>query len=254
MDFLDSDIDSYKQHIVELRKYTKGMNVLVVEDYLILQKSLEKIFLALFNEVDVASDGVEALELYKQKTAMGLEYDIVFSDIAMPYMNGIELTKNIKTISPEQVIIIFSAYQDSDYLLELINLDVRRFILKPISLKNLLDELIFTCRSIYNQQNSSNKVMLYDNVFYLKKEKDLYIDNKYIKLSNYEQLILDLFISRTNQAVSNYEIINYLYANGIDIEFDNIRKIVYKLRKKIPDDIIQNVHGIGYRFTIICNN
>ena len=187
MDFLDSDIDSYKQHIVELRKYTKGMNVLVVEDYLILQKSLEKIFLALFNEVDVASDGVEALELYKQKTAMGLEYDIVFSDIAMPYMNGIELTKNIKTISPEQVIIIFSAYQDSDYLLELINLDVRRFILKPISLKNLLDELIFTCRSIYNQQNSSNKVMLYDNVFYLKKEKDLYIDNKYIKLSNYEQ-------------------------------------------------------------------
>lgn len=243
----DTDFNLYKQRIFELRKYTKNMSVLLVEDYIPLQKSLNKIFLQFFNKVDVASDGLEALNLYKQRVHEKLNYDIVFSDIAMPNMNGVELTKNIKIISPQQVIIIFSAHQDSNYLLELINLEVRRFILKPISLKNLLDELLFTCKNIYNIQNLSNKIILNNNVVYNKAEGNLYINNKHIKLSNYEQLILELFVSKINQTVSNDEIVNYLYLNRIDITFENIRKIVYKLRKKLSNDLIQNIHGIGYK-------
>lgn len=246
----DIDLDLYKQHIKELRKYTKNMSVLLVEDYPQLQKSLQKIFLQLFEEVEVASDGKEALELYKEKVKKeAAGYDIVFSDIAMPNMNGVELTKNIKKIYRDQIIIIFSAHQDSNYLLELINLEVRRFILKPIELKKLLDELILTCRNIYDRQDISNKVELSKNISYHKKERELYINNEYIKLSNYEQFILEIFISKINQTVSNDEIVNHLYYNGIDVTFENIRKMVYKLRKKLSNDLIQNVHGIGYRIT-----
>lgn len=254
MNEFELDISLCRQQIAELRKYTKDMSVLLVEDYLVLQKSLEKIFLAFFSSVDIASDGREGIKLYKDKMALNLRYDIVFSDIAMPNINGVELSKEIKNINPEQVILIFSAHQDSSYLLELINLGIKRFISKPILLRGLLDELIFTCKSIHEQQNLSNKISIGANVAYYKKEKDLYIDDKHIKLSNYEQLILELLITKMDVTVSNDEIVSYLYLNDIDVEFDNIRKIVYKLRKKLSNNIIQNIHGIGYRITTARDN
>lgn len=250
MDFEEFDIDLCRTQIAQLCKYTKSMTVLVAEDYPILQKSLQKIFSFLFLEVTVASDGVEALALYGSKMQDKKSYDIVFSDIAMPNMNGIQLTKNIKSLNPEQIIIIFSAHQDSSYLLELINLDVRRFILKPISLKNLLDELLFTCKAIYDEKNLSNIVMLENRIAYHKNERKLFINESEVRLSSSEEFILELFIRNINQTISNDEIINYLYLNGIDMESENVRKTVYKLRKKLPEALIQNIHAIGYKLSV----
>ena len=249
MNLFETDLDLCRAQILELRKYTKRMNILLVEDYLVLQKSLQKIFSSLFDEVDVASDGVEALELYMKKRAQESKYDIIFSDIAMPNMDGVGLTKKIKELDVKQIMVIFSAYQDSNYLLELINLDVRRFILKPITLRNLLDELLFTCRGIYNEQNLSNNIILGKNIIYRKDEKNLYVDDLHVKLTKSEQLIFELFITKINQTISNDDIVNYLYASCIEVEFDNVRKMVYKLRKKVPKDLIQNIHSIGYRVT-----
>lgn len=243
----DLDMDLFRGQIQTLRKYTQNMNVLVVEDYLALQKSIQKIFTPLFKEVNVASDGKEALALYREKKSKNENYDIVFSDIAMPNMNGVELTKEIKKRDKTQPIIIFSAHQDSEFLLELINLEVRRFILKPISLNELLEEVHLTCKNIYDEKNLSNIIMLAQNVAYHLKERELYVDNENITLSAQERLTLELFLSRVNQTFSKQEIVNYLYENGFDLDFENVRKMVYKLRKKLSNDLIENIHSIGYR-------
>lgn len=242
MSLLNMDMELFKIQMLALSRYTKNMSVLIVEDYETLQKSLHNIFGRLFGEADVASDGVQALELYRKKS-----YDIVFSDIAMPHMNGVELTKEIKKINKNQPIIIFSAHQESGYLLELINLDVRRFILKPISLGNLLDELLLTCKSLYDEKDLSSTLFIRKNIVYSYKDGDIYIDEKPILLSKQERFILELFISKINLSVSAQEIVDHLYYNGFDIDIDNVRKMVYRLRKKISDDIIENIHSIGYR-------
>lgn len=243
----ETDLEVMKEHILSLRKYTKHMRILVVEDYEVLQKSLEKIFSSLFMEVHVASDGVEALRLHKEKRAKNERYDIILSDIAMPNMNGVALTKEIRALDKEQIILIFSAHQDSEYLLELINLEVRRFILKPISLHTLFDEILWVCKSLYDAKNLSQKISLRENIVYDKDAKELFIDGEAIKLTKHERLILELFLSKLNQTLSNEEIINHLYFYGIDIELSNVRKIVYKLRKKLANDLIENIHSIGYK-------
>ena len=58
---------------------------------------------------------------------------------------------------------------------------------------------------------------------------------------------MDLLIEKLNLALSNDEIVNYLYLNMVDIKVNNIRKIMYSLRQKLPKELIQSVHGIGYR-------
>ena len=249
MNTFELDIDSCKNQIVELHKYTRGMRVLLVEDNLTLQENIKRLFLSLFYEVDATSNGVEALEFYKKQKTKNLGYDVVFSDIEMPYMNGIEFTKKIKDINEEQVIVIFSAYKDTEYLLELINLGVRRFISKPIFLKTFLDEMDNICRSIVDKKNLLNIVQISKNMAYDKEKGFLSVNSEQVMLTNYESIILELLISKINLVVSNEEIVNYLYLNSIDVELENIRKIIYKLRKKLPQNFILGVHGIGYKVT-----
>jgi len=243
---ITNNLNSYKDKIDIVKKYTENSSILLVEDYIPLHKSLLKFFSSIYKEVDSAYDGEEALELYKYKRENSQKYEIIFTDIEMPKKNGIELVKEIRKINITENIIIFSAYQDSKYLLELINNGVRKFIPKPIEFMQLLDELILIYEEI-NEIDSGNKIELSQNVVYDKKQKNIYVDEELVKLSQYEQLILYLLIDKINKAVSNTEIVNYLELNMIDVNLENVRKLVYKLRNKLPKEIIQSVYGIGYR-------
>lgn len=240
------DLNSYKNKIEKIKKFTKNSNILMVEDYKPLHESLYKFFSSIYKEVDSAYDGEEAFDLYKYKIDNSQKYEIIFTDIEMPKKNGIDLVKDIRKINLSEYIVVFSAYKDSKYLLELINNGVRRFIPKPIEFMQLLDELILIYEEI-NEIDSGNKIELSHNVVYDKKQKNIYVDEELVKLSQYEQLILYLLIDKVNKAVSNAEIVNYLELNMIDVNLENVRKLVYKLRNKLPKEIIQSVYGIGYR-------
>ena len=117
-------------------KCAKNLRLLYVEDDVELRNQTKKLFDTIFKFVKVASDGKEALEFYKEDV-----FDIVISDIKMPIMDGVDLTKEIKKINFNQPVIITSAYNDSEYLLEFINLNVNQFVMKPIKLENLLNSI-----------------------------------------------------------------------------------------------------------------
>jgi len=241
------NLENYKATIVEIRKYTQDMSVLIAEDYEPLHETLKKLFTSLFKSVDSAYNGRDALALYKQKLSDGEEYSLLFSDIEMPYMNGIELVKEIKSLKKEINIIVFSAHQESKYLVELINLGVRRFILKPASLSDILDELLLICTDLYSNDEPQTVIFLEDDVSYDKELKQLFLSGVEISLTKYEQFIIELLIQKVNLAVSNDDVVNYLYENMIDMNVDNVRKLLYKLRQKLPKDFIAGIHGIGYK-------
>jgi len=239
------DLASYKHKILKIRTYTKNMDVLFAEDYAPLHDTLLNILSSLFKSVDAARDGKEALEMYRRKLATKGSYDIIFSDIEMPELNGLELVSEIKKIKKDDNIVIFSAYQDSKYLLELINLNVRRFILKPVSLGELLDEIEYIVDEL--QELSKNILYLSDELIYNLDENVLYLKNEPVAFSKSEQYVIELLMYRLNQAVSNDDIVNVLYENMIDINVDNVRKLMYKLRQKLPKEFIKSIHGVGYR-------
>jgi len=243
----EMNIQEYKDKINTLRSYTQNANVLLVEDDKYIHENIKKLLNKLFHTVDSSFNGKEALTLYKKNRANKIKYDIIFTDIEMPYMNGIELSKAIRDINPTKNIVVFSAYQDAKYLIDLINNGIRRFIPKPISLPLLLHELLILYENIHEQIATKNLIELHYKLFYNKQEKSLYIDNKLIIFTKYEQLIINLLIEKLNLVVSNDEIVNYLYLHMVDIKIDNIRKIMYSLRQKLPKELVESVHGIGYR-------
>lgn len=114
-----------------------GLSVLYVEDDDETREELEVILHTWFKQVYSAVNGLDGLELYRK-----YQPDIVISDIQMPEMNGLSMAADIKSINPDQEIIILSAYNDSEYLFRALEFGLKHYVIKPISLERLLEKLV----------------------------------------------------------------------------------------------------------------
>ena len=89
-----------------------------------------------FQVVGDAENGEEALEKIEQ-----LKPDVVMTDIRMPYMDGLTLSKRIRQKYPSTKILIFSGYDDFEYAQQAIKLNVTEYILKPVNVEELTEIL-----------------------------------------------------------------------------------------------------------------
>lgn len=131
-------------------KYTKYQSVLYVEDEDLIREHTVDIFNTFFNSVEEASDGLEGLEKYKEnENQNGKFFDLVVTDIMMPNMDGLTMIKEIMKLNPEQHIIVTSAHNESNLLIDLIQQGITNFIMKPFVTNQLLNILYKTCKDIY---------------------------------------------------------------------------------------------------------
>jgi DNA-binding response OmpR family regulator len=237
----------------KLLDLTKDLSILYVEDDKDLAKKTTALLENFFEVTLVAYDGEEGLDLYNRYFNQNNKYiDIVISDIRMPKKDGIVFTKDIFAINSKQLIIILSAYDDSSYLIELLNSGVSKFISKPFSTEQLVDVLYGCCMDIKDIQ-LDKLVSLKDGYVWDKLNKALLKDSENIKLTKNEMMILDMFLNNPNQVFSEEMIFNTIYYDNIDKEMsgDSIKSILKRLRKKLPCDCIENIYGSGYRINVV---
>ena len=86
--------------------------------------------------IHMAHNGQEALEKFKENPV-----DIVVTDVEMPLMNGLELIREIREISPRTRCLILSGYDEFEYAQTALRLDVDEYILKPINEEQLGEAL-----------------------------------------------------------------------------------------------------------------
>jgi len=122
---------------LELKEESKELVVLYVEDEDDTRFQISEILKIFFKEVIVGVNGLDALEKYKKNSI-----DLVMTDLTMPKMNGLEMIKNIKSINPYQHIIILTAHNSSENLLEAIDLQLDGFLLKPLKMVKLTELLL----------------------------------------------------------------------------------------------------------------
>lgn len=219
----------------ELQEKTKDFHVLYVEDDEISREQLQEMFELLFASVDIACDGVEALEKYKQK-----DYDIVITDVNMPRMDGLELIKHIHDINEAQKVIILSAYNDSQNLLKAIDVGVDRFLIKPLQTEQLKYILLKVAKEIH-----ANKLV--EN-YYQELEKEVQSKTQQLK----KRMIIDELTGALNRIalledakrarkrvilllnIDNFDSLNvtYGYDNGDII----LKEVTHFLQKKLDKD------------------
>ena len=122
--------------LVQLTQQTKKLSAMVVEDEKVANELLSSTFKNFFSEVRSCFNGKEALEAYAKYAP-----DVVFVDIIMSEMDGIELSRKLREINPTQIIIVISASNDIEKISESIEVGVNSFVQKPIDTKKIIELL-----------------------------------------------------------------------------------------------------------------
>ncbi len=125
---------------VELNKLLKKLQtlkVLYVEDNAEVRKQTLSMFEDFFIDVDSSINGLEALEKFKLVD----KFDLVITDINMPIMDGIEMSKRIREIDSEVQIIVMSAHNEDYIFEEIAQCNIAQYLLKPLNLNEFIDGL-----------------------------------------------------------------------------------------------------------------
>lgn len=246
---------------IALEKYGRELSVLFVEDDEGISKEMNFLLGDIFTKVDSGFDGIEGLSKYNQYfQANEKYYDLLITDIRMPNMNGIELIKNIYSINPSQKVIVLSAHNESEYLMELVNIGIAQFILKPIDYNNFLDVIYKVSKMIYEDKllNNNDKkeispfINITDELIWNKELKQLFLNNNIFKLTKKELHLIELLLQVPEKTYTNKEIMFALWNDDFDTipDIANLKNLISRLRKKLPNLNIENIYGFGYRLNI----
>lgn len=216
----------------------KNCTILLVEDEVNVRESFKKVLGLYVNKVLEAGNGAEALEVFNAK-----HIDIIFSDIKMPKIDGIDLIKKIRQINQEVPIVITSAYSDKNYLLESIKLSLVEYLIKPIKEDDLLRVLENCAKMVENTKQII--INLSNNVTYNYLDKACKVGEKDVVLTTNEIEFLELLLLTRGHLVIKAKIESTLYSFG-EAPPSALKNLVFKLRKKIGNNVIKTQGSLGY--------
>jgi YesN/AraC family two-component response regulator len=183
----------------------KNITLLYVEnDSLIREEAVEYLSL-LYKNVLEAKNGQEAFEVYEK-----CKPDIIITDIELPIMNGLQLSKAIRRKDKNIPIIIVTAFLEVEYLLEAIDLCIVKYAVKPLS-HQALDTALALAHECLAQKNRQSILALSQNLSYNILNEMLIHKHKIVHLTHNEKKLFQLLITNMNRVVEYKEIENTIW-------------------------------------------
>lgn len=233
-------------YLSRLKEIGRECNVLYVEDEIGIREEMRLFLEKFFSGVECASDGQEGLELYKSGG-----FDIVITDISMPRMDGIEMSRNIKEINRDQIIIVVTAFTNDDYFRQLVNIGISSFILKPAQNEQIIHTLYDAAIRIHDTKENRRYRNNLENIVKERTEEvvRLYTTDELTGLANYQKLRNDLSngfgCSLLLLNIDNFEMINNAF--GVEAGDEALKESAKLLRFFTDDeDRLYRIHGDEY--------
>lgn len=226
-----------------------NLSVLYVEDDDMVRENFQEILEEYFSKVITADNGKTALEQYNIHKP-----DVAILDISIPYISGLNVASKIREYDPEIQIIMLTAYDDKEKLLQAVNLQLFAYLVKPVQHQNF----DVTLKNLLSKFESENILQLSNDFIWNKSKEELFYKDENMKLTNNERLILALLCSYPTQYFSACDISLEVIEdyNSDDIECNNIVQLLSRFKKKtlkqfnIKNFFIENSYGVGYKILL----
>lgn len=213
------------------------MKILLLEDNKTLNETIKLKFELKEYEVDTYLDGQEAYDNIENS------YSCFILDINVPNIDGIKILKKIREYYEDVPVLIISASVELELIKESYDLGCNDYLKKPFFIDELEIKVDKLC-------NVSKKIVTFDKeCLHDFKKCILNIDKINTKLTQKENLLINLFLKNKNELVSYESIQNYVW-EGEHTSLDAIRTLVRRLRKKLPKSYVKASSNRGYYFNI----
>lgn len=212
-----------------------------VEDDFTTRLQMTHTLKMLFHKVYCAKDGEEAYNLYEDE-----QPDIILTDVRMPKKDGIKLTRQIRQIDYQIPIIMLTSFDDKNVLLNAANLAIDGYLIKPVEFMLLVEKLL---QAIKRTHVTPNLITFNQNLIFNRDTKEFYYHNV-IQTLGYKELELIEFLLENHHRTISKELIEAKLWN-YEVQCNSaVKNLVLRVRKKLGNDVISVIRGVGYRINL----
>ncbi|MBP3947131.1 response regulator [Psychrobacter sp. K31L] len=214
------------------------MRVLVVEDDLMIGESLCEALQDEAYTVDWVKDGRQAILTLRVQP-----YDIILLDLGLPEVDGMGVLTAIRDAKIETPVLILTARDQLRDRVAGLDSGADDYVVKPFELAEVFARMRVLIRRA--QGKADNQVTV-GNLSLDTAHKRVMMDGRPIDLTAKEYMLLTTFMLSPEKVMSKNELEDSLYGWGGEVESNAIEFLIHSLRKKVGQDRIKNIRGLGW--------
>lgn len=214
------------------------MKIFLLEDELMLQRSIEEYIKEIGYNITSFSDGFEA-----KKELETNSYDLLLLDINVPNFTGLQILELLKKKHDFTPAIFISADTSIDTISDAFEIGACDYLKKPFHLKEL--GLRIQKEIAKMDQNKNLNIQLTKNYAYGKEENMLYFNNEAEKLTNKKIQIVRYLALNIGRIITIDTLREYIWDNE-PVSDATVRAEMSRLKKALKEDFVKNVKGVGY--------
>ena len=214
------------------------MRVLVVEDDLMIGESLSEALQDEAYTVDWVKDGRQAILTLRVQP-----YDIILLDLGLPEVDGMGVLTAIRDAKIETPVLILTARDQLKDRIAGLDSGADDYVVKPFELGEVFARMRVLIRRA--QGKADNQVAV-GNLTLDTAHKRVMMDGDPIDLTAKEYMLLTTFMLSPEKVMSKNALEDSLYGWGDEVESNAIEFLIHSLRKKVGQDRIKNVRGLGW--------
>ena len=217
------------------------MRVLVVEDEPTIATQLGEALRAAGYAVDVVGNGVDA---HFQGDEQHQPFDAVILDLGLPQMDGLTVLKKWRAAGRTMPVLILTARDNWHEKVAGIDAGADDYLTKPFHMEELLARLRALIRRAGGHASAE---LVCGDVVLDTRHSRVTVDGQALTLTSHEYRVLDFLMHHPGRVVSRSDLVEHIYAQDFDRDSNTVEVFIARLRKKLPEGVIETVRGLGYR-------
>ena len=191
------------------------------------------------NHLIQGQQGISAIELTPP--------DIVILDLGLPDMDGNEVLKAIRKLDAELPVLLLTARTSLQDKVSGLDAGADDYLAKPFEMEELLARLRVFERRLSSLKHAGLTI---GDVTLDAKSQQVKVNDEIIDLSRREYMLLKTLMENAGRIQTRDSLESKLYSWGEEIASNAIEVHVHHLRKKLPDNFISTVRGVGYTIKV----
>lgn len=214
------------------------MRILLVEDDELLGEGVCAGLRREDNVVDWVKNGEIALTAIKET-----DYDCIILDIGLPRISGLDVLKQMRNAGKQTPVLILTAQDALADRIKGLDAGADDYLIKPFEFAELCARLRALTR---RNRGTASETVTYKNISIDTTAHTVRFNDRNVTLSRREFALLLELISNRGRVLSRSHLEHKLYSWGDEIESNTIEVHIHHLRKKLYNELIKTVRGIGY--------
>lgn len=214
------------------------MRILIVEDDRAIGSALQRALRAEQHAVDWVLDGRSAEAALQQG-----EYDLALLDLGLPRKDGIEVLKAVRARRNRVPVIVLTARDTAAEVVRGLDSGADDYLVKPFDLDVLLARIRALAR---RSAGRAEPVIAHLGVTLNLATREVTRGGEAVVLAPKEFAILEALLARPGAVLSRAQLEEKLYGWAEEIESNAVEVYVHGLRRKLGQDFVRNVRGVGY--------